>query len=150
MKQLIPVFISFVAIAAAALPAMADTPLLDRGYRQMYDLQFNQAHDTFHEFEQQRPADPLGPASDAAACLFSEFDRLHILQSEFFVQNDHFYTDGKLSPDPQLKRRFDADLDSARKLAAQSPSDPNSQFALLLANGLASDYTALIEKRYAA
>jgi hypothetical protein len=134
----------------AALPASADTTLLDRGYRQMYDLQFKQAHDTFQAFQSQHPDDPMGPVSDAAAYLFSEFDRLHILQSEFFTHDQHFFTDSKLTPDPQLKRRFQADLDAVRRIAGPSPTDPNAQFALLLANGLDSDYLALIEKRYSA
>lgn len=138
------------AIGFLAPPAAAETTLLDNGYRQMYDLQFSQAHDTFHEFERNHPQDPLGPASDAAAFLFTEFDRLHILQSEFFVQNQHFYTDKKLTPDPQLKRSFDADLAAVRRLAGQAPADANAQFALLLAGGLESDYMALVEKRYAA
>ncbi|HWD00681.1 MAG TPA: hypothetical protein VG456_28185 [Candidatus Sulfopaludibacter sp.] len=145
-----PIFALIFAVGVAALPASADTPLLDRGFRQMYDLQFTQAHDTFHEFQAGHPQDPLGPVADAAACLFSEFDRLHILQSEFFTQDQHFITDHKLTPDPQVKRRFEADLADTRRLAAASPSDPNTQFALLLSHGLESDYLALIEKRYSA
>jgi len=138
------------AIGFSALPALAETPLLDGGYRQMYDLQFTQAHDSFREFERNHPQDPLGPVSDAAAYLFTEFDRLHILQSEFFVQEQHFYTDKKLAPDPQLKRRFEEALATARRLAGADPTDANAQFALLMARGLESDYMALIEKRYSA
>ncbi len=51
----------------------------------MYNLQFADAHRTFLEWEKSHPSDPIGPASNAAAYLFSEFDRLHVLQSEFFV-----------------------------------------------------------------
>ena len=79
-----------------------------------------------------------------------EFDRLHILQSEFFTHDQHFITDHKLTPDPALKRKFEADLAQARAIAVKSPSNPDSRFALLLASGLHSDYLALIEKRYAA
>ena len=104
----------------------------------------------FTNLSKTHPADPLGPASDAAAYLFSEFDRLHILQSEFFIQDQHFYTDNKLAPDPELKRRFEQDLAAARRLAGAAPADANAQFALLLASGLESDYLALIEKRYGA
>ncbi|MDR3698319.1 MAG: hypothetical protein P4L56_01710 [Candidatus Sulfopaludibacter sp.] len=138
------------AIGFSSLPAAADAPLLDNGYRHMYDLQFNEAHDSFHEFERNHPADPMGPASDAAAYLFTEFDRMHILQSEFFVQEQHFYTDKKLAPDPELKRRFEQDLATARRLAGSALADANAQFALLLARGLESDYLALVEKRYGA
>ena len=116
----------------------------------MYNLQFAEAHQSFEQYQRQNPADPLGPVSDAAAYLFTEFDRLHILQSEFFTQDQHFITDHKLSPDLALKQQFEAAIDSARRLSAQHPNDANAQFALVLAGGLHSDYLALIDKRYAA
>jgi len=136
-------------LCALAAAAGAETPL-EQGYRQMYDLQFADAHQTFADWQNTHPDDPMGPASDAAAYLFAEFDRLHILQSEFFTHEQHFITDHKLSPDPAVKLRFDAALGATRRLAARSPQDPNCQFAAILANGLHSDYLALIEKRYAA
>jgi hypothetical protein len=131
----------------AAAPSLQPT-LLDQGYRQMYNLQFAEAHLTFQQWQREHPADPLGPASDAAAFLFSEFDRLHILQSEFFTHDQHFVTDHKLIPDPELKRQFEAALAQARALSARAPDERNSQFAAILASGLKSDYLALIEKRY--
>jgi hypothetical protein len=126
----------------------AQPTLLDIGYRQMYNLEFEAAHRTFGEWQRIHPDDPLGPASDAAAYLFTEFDRLHILQTEFFTRDDHFYTDKKLTPDPVIKQKFDAALDKALLLAAKTPQEANSRFASLLARGLRSDYMALIEKRY--
>jgi hypothetical protein len=141
---LIPFICTAASVYAAAPPSLED------GYRQMYNLQFAEAHETFHEFQSLHPQDPMGPASDAAAYLFSEFDRLHILQSEFFVQEQHFYTDNKLTPDPVVKQKFDAALNVTLKLAGPAPSDSNAMFASLLASGLRSDYMALIEKRYRA
>jgi len=123
---------------------------LDNGYRQMYNLQFADAHRTFASYNAQHSDDPLGPASDAAAYLFSEFDRLHILQSEFFTHDQHFITDNRLTPDPELKQKFEGALQSSRALAAAKPADPNSMFAAVLCDGLESDYLALIEKRYTA
>jgi len=122
--------------------------LLELGYRQMYNMQFDEAHRTFANWETANPDDPLGPASDAAAYLFTEFDRLHILQSEFFVHEEHFFTDHRLTPDPLMKQRFEAGLEKAVTLANRAPDEPNARFALVLAHGLRSDYLALIEKRY--
>jgi len=124
-------------------------PALDEGYNQMYNLDFAAAHRTFAEYRMENPDDPMGPVSDAAAYLFSEFDRLHILQSEFFTHDLHFTTDHKLSPDPETKRRFDEALEATRVLAERAPDNANSMFAGVLRNGLRSDYMALIEKRYA-
>jgi len=139
----------FLLAAAVAQAAPSETPL-EQGYRHMYNLEFDQAHRSFAEWQSLHPGDPMAPASDAAAYLFSEFDRLHILQSEFFTHDQHFITDHKLSPDPSLKRKFEDALGRARALAGRTPSDPDSMFAVLLANGLHSDYLALIEKRYSA
>ena len=136
-------------LCALGAAASAETQL-EQGYRQMYDLQFADAHRTFADWQSTHPDDPLGPVSDAAAYLFGEFDRLHILQSEFFTHDQHFFTDHKLAPDPVVKRKFDAALDATRRLAARAPQNPDCQFAAILANGLHSDYVALIETRYAA
>jgi hypothetical protein len=137
-----------IAIAlGGAAAARSETPL-ELGYRQMYNLQFDEAHRTFAAWQAANPNDALGPASDAAAYLFTEFDRLHILQSEFFVHEEHFFTDHRLTPDPAMKERFEAGLDKAVRLANYAPEEPNARFALVLAHGLRSDYLALIEKRY--
>src|SRR5262249_22965264 len=67
--------------------ARAKSPRLDRESRQMYTLHFDNAHRTLGEWKTLHPDDQRGPASDAAAYLFTEFDRLHILQSEFFTHD---------------------------------------------------------------
>ncbi|QOY85494.1 hypothetical protein [Paludibaculum fermentans] len=125
---------------------------LDLGYQQMYNLEFDAAHKTFAEWMRQHPEDPLGPVSNAAAYLFSEFDRLHILQSEFFLHDDNFRTSQKLKPDAAAQQAFQRELARTQELAgrivARSPGDSNAVFAQVLALGLQSDYDALIEKRY--
>jgi hypothetical protein len=134
------------------LPAVAapTVDLLDRGYREMYNMQFDEAHRTFEEYQRLHPDDALGPVSNAAAYLFGEFDRLHILQSEFFTHDQHFMTDHKLQPDPEVRRKFDAALAASRALASRKPGEDNATFASILVNGLNSDYLALIDKRYSA
>jgi len=69
----------------------------------MYNLDFAGAHDAFHQWQLGHPDDPLGPVSDAAAYLFHEFDRLHILEMELFVDDSNFEHRSKLLPDPQTR-----------------------------------------------
>ncbi len=142
-----------VLILADSIPAAPST-LLDAGFAQMYDLQFDEAHRSFHQWSEQHPEDPMGPVCDAAAYLFFELDRLHILQSEFFLHDDEFLNRPKPSPDPKLKRSFDEALARSQELAdralARDPRDQNAQFATEMRLGLRSDYLALIEKRYVA
>ncbi len=124
---------------------------LDIGYRQMYNLDFDGAHKTFQGWEQSHPEDPLGPVSDAAAYLFSEFDRLHVLEVDLFTDNAHFEKRQKPAPDPAVHTAFDSQLRKAERLSTQvlslSPRDANAMFAQVLVNGLRGDYLALIEKR---
>jgi hypothetical protein len=140
-----------VLIPALCAAAFAGGPVsLDEGYRQMYNLEFVEAHETMQRWIALHPDDAMGPASDAAAYLFSEFRRLHILESEFFVHDRHFITDNSLTPDPDVKRAFDAALEKAHALAARRPEEENAMLASILANGLRSNYLALVEKRYVA
>jgi len=133
---------------AANVPAAST---LDAGYRNLYNLQFDDAHRAFHEWQQANPQDPLGPASDAAAYLFFEFNRMHILESEFLTNDKNFQDQKKLSPDARTKQAFESQLARARQLAdavlAQEPRNPNALFASALTLGLRGDYAALIEKR---
>jgi hypothetical protein len=137
------------AVAAAAAPTTE--PLIQQGYSDMYNLLFDKAHDTFRTYEHMRPQDPLGPVSDAAACLFSEFERLHILQSEFFTSDNNYLEAAKRKPDPATKTRFNNDLEKARHLAEAEMKQPgdraNAMFADTLRLGLEANYLALIERR---
>ncbi|HUI83394.1 MAG TPA: hypothetical protein VL240_04175 [Candidatus Binatia bacterium] len=134
--------------ACAAAQAL---PSLDDGYRDMYNLQFQAAHQVFQQWQNANPQDPLGPVSDAAAYLFAEFDRLHVLESELFTDDNRFRARSKLLPDPEIKRAFDAQLARADSLAGSrltaEPGDANALFARIMALGLRGDYAALIEKR---
>lgn len=143
MKLLAAVLVTTAGLNAA--------PLLDVGFRQMYNLRFADAHQTFAEYARQSPADPMGPVADAAAYLFSEFDRLNILQSEFLTSDDSFLDFHKPDADPQVKIQFEAKLAQAQQLSEAAllklPGDANAEFASSLRLGLHSDYLALIEKR---
>ena len=140
-------FFLWLPLAAAAEHAAS----LDRGYRFMYNLQFDAAQREFIGTQREHPGDPLGPVSEAANQLFSEFDRLGVLEAQFFVKDASFRSRKKLRPDPKLRARFDAALNRAEALARQRLSEdgenPDSLFALALVHGLRADYAALVEKR---
>jgi hypothetical protein len=148
------IFAILSAAAAMAAPNIADlvpNPVIDRGYRQMYNLNFDEAHQTFAEWEREHPQDPIGPVSNAAAYLFAEFDRLDILHSEFFVESSLFRRRPKVTPDAVVRQAFDRELDKSAELSdkilLQMPDDPDALFAKILTLGLRADYEALIERR---
>ena len=148
------IFAFLTAAAAVAAPNLTEptvNPVIDRGYRQMYDLYFDEAHKTFAQWEQEHPADPIGPVSNAAAFLFAEFDRLNILHSEFFVDSGMFHRRPKVMPDPAVRQAFNQELEKSGTLAdgilGRLPEDADALFAKILTLGLRADYEALIERR---
>jgi len=140
--------LSGIARAEDLQPAQSE---LDAGYQDLYNLQFDDAHKSFGDWEQKHPDDPLGPASNAAAYLFSEFNRLHVLEMEFFADDKNFQNQHQLAPDSAVKQQFDAEIAKAEQLSdqklKQNPKDTNAMFAKVLALGLRGDYLALIEKQ---
>ncbi len=127
---------------------------LEAGYRHMYNLEFEEAHSTFQSWEQSHPGDPMGPTSDAAAILYSEFNRLGILQAELFADDEMLRKFRKPAPDPQARKSFVDALAKSERLAdatlTHSPSDENALFAKVLNQGLCADYEGLIEKHLVA
>jgi hypothetical protein len=137
-------------LAATAADVNPIAPSLDRGFRLMYDLDFDQAHQVFSYWQQEHPDDPVGLACDAAGLLFSEFNRLGVLEAQFYADDRTFERRKKLSPDPAIRDRFNAQLTlaeaKARARLAQNANDRDALFAMTLAAGLRADYAALIEK----
>jgi hypothetical protein len=129
----------------------ASPPDLYGGWLNMYNLRFDEAHQVFGEWKQSHAADSLGPASDAAAYLFSELARLGVLESELFTDNDRFKNRTRPQPDPRMKTFFHREIDRAERLAdatlQATPGDANALFAKSLTFGLRADFFSLIEKQ---
>jgi hypothetical protein len=124
---------------------------LDRGFRQLYDLDFPGAQKEFESWEQENRENAMGPVAEAAGILFSEFDRLGVLEAQFYEDDSVFAARKRYEANPQQRARFEQRLDRAETLAraklARDPRDRDALLAMTLANGLRADYAALIEKR---
>lgn len=124
---------------------------LDRGFSGLYNLDFAGAQQDFAAWQAQHPDDPVGPVSEAAGCLFSEFNRLGVLEAQFYENDKAFDNRPKLTPDPAVRERFQAAIARAENLAharlAKDAQDRDALFAVTLSSGLQADYAALIEKR---
>jgi len=144
-------FVLMLIMPALAADVVTARPSLDTGFKLLYSLDFDRAHDFFSAWQREHPEDPMGHVCEAAGVLFSEFNRLGILEGQFYANDKVFETRKKLSPDPAARDRFNAALERAEKMAraqvAKNPKDRDSLFALTLATGLRADYAALIEKR---
>jgi hypothetical protein len=140
-----------VSMPARSADVVAVRPTLDTGFKLLYSLDFDRAHDFFSAWQRQHPDDPMGHVCEAAGVLFSEFHRLGILEGQFYTNDKAFEARKKQLPDSAAGNRFNAALERAENLArlriTNDPRDRDSLFALTLATGLRADYAALIEKR---
>jgi hypothetical protein len=137
--------------SAASVTSVVSSSALDHGFAGLYNLDFTGAQKDFATWQAQHPDDPVGPVSEAAGLLFSEFNRLGVLEAQFYENDSNFAARSKVTPDPVVKRHFEAALSRVDTLAhnrlAKDSKDRDALFALTLSAGLQADYAALIEKR---
>jgi hypothetical protein len=124
---------------------------LDQGYFDMYNVNFSAAHGVFQQWLNQHPDDGLAAASDAAAYLFGEFDRLHIIDVQLFADQSRFDNRSRLTPDPAVRKSFDDRTAQATRLAdaalARNPKDARAFYTKTLVYGMQSDYALMIDKK---
>ena len=133
------------------IPGATAVSALDRGFTGLYNLDFGGAQEDFSTWQRLHPDDPMGPVSEAAGFLFSEFNRLGVLEAQFYENDAAFVDRPKLTPDPALRDRFQNAIRRSETLAraklAKDPKDRDALLAMTLCSGLQADYAALIEKR---
>ncbi|MFZ1156443.1 MAG: hypothetical protein WAO10_01590 [Candidatus Sulfotelmatobacter sp.] len=138
------------AVAGPAESVAADSAL-DHGYSDLYNLDFTGAQANFAAWEAAHPDDPMGPVSEAAGLLFSEFNRLGILESQFYSTDETFLARPKIAADPVVRVHFQVAITRAETLAqsrfSKDPKDRDGLFAMTMCSGLQADYAALIDHR---
>lgn len=141
----------FLLAPCFAAPPANSTPVIDDAFTRMYNTDFAGAHAALNRYVADHPADPFGYAVDASAYLFSELDRLGILESEFFSDDKRIIEKKKLKPDPEVRGKFLQAVNDAQahglKTLESNANDQNALFAMAITQGVIMDYTALVEKR---
>lgn len=139
------------AVPAWCAPDSASPISLDAAMAQLYNFDFDGAHRVLDQWIADHPADPLGHALQAAAYMFAEFARLHILDAEFFQSDKRIADRHRLSYDPAVRARFYSELAQAKRLAdrqlVKDPRDQDALFVEAISGGLLTDYASLVEKR---
>ncbi|MFZ3200904.1 MAG: hypothetical protein WA175_07120 [Candidatus Acidiferrales bacterium] len=136
------------------VPRMIADPsayVVDAGFRDLYELRFDAARAKFSSYQSLRPGDPLGKAAEAASYLYEEFNDKGVLTSAFFLNDAKFLrgVDGSVSAnhnEPFLAANSAA-RDLARRILKSNPHDANGLLILTMADGMESNYDALIEKK---
>src|SRR5580692_10000861 len=136
---------------APVMEADTSSKLLESGYRHLYELNFTAARVDFVSYQKERPEDPLGKASEAASYLFEQFHARGVLTSEFFV-NDQTFLGGVPGSAEQNHNAGFVEANSqareqAKKLLKSNPKDIHGLLALTIADGMESDYDAIIIKK---
>jgi len=133
------------------LPADASLSLLDTGFRDLYQLQFREARSQFLEYQRTQPDDPLGKAAEAASYLYEEFNAKGVFSSAFFLNDSKLFGGVTGSSAENRNAAFlETDhqaRDMARQRLASNPLDARGLLVLTLADGMESDYDAIIEKK---
>ena len=124
---------------------------IDEAFGHLYNCDFPAAHATIDHYIAATPGDPVGYSVKAAAYLYSELDRLNVLESEFFESDARIGDKKKLKPDPAVKEGFQRAVDRSVSIAQgdlkRNADDRNALFAMSVSKGEVADYMALIEKR---
>jgi hypothetical protein len=144
--------VAFLLLLTVAHATETSVPTgLDRGFNRLYDLDFSGAQQEFKSWEQQNADNPMGPVSEAAGVLFSEFNRLGVLEAQFYENDSAFASRKKYEANPKQHELFEQQLTRAETLGksrlARDPKDHDALLGMTLASGLRADYAALIEKR---
>jgi len=117
----------------------------------MYSFDFQGAHTALNGYIENNPEEPIGYAVRSSAYLFSELDRLSILESQFFADDKRIAEKKKLKPAPLVRAQLFKAIDDAQSRAqvrlAADPNDQDALFAMCITAGVQTDYTALIEKK---
>lgn len=125
--------------------------LLDKGFHNLYELDFKGARAEFVSYQQQNPDDALGAAAEAASYLYEEFDAKGIFTSRFFLNDNKFLHGADGTAAENSNPAFLAANNRARSLAKEelkkAPNDSHALLVLTMADGMESDYDALIVKK---
>jgi len=138
--------------AALASQLPPDPTPIDRAFQRLYNFDFAGGLAILDAAEQADPRNPLIVSTRAATFLFMELNRMKILETRFFMNDDNLVDGSSRNvPDPAVRAKLFAALEHARKLAkarlATIPDDVEGLFALCMSASVETDYTALVERR---
>ena len=84
------VLISFLLSVSAQAASVPNPTLVDQGYRQMYNLDFDAAHRSFDEWQRLHPQDPIRPGVRRGGLPIQRIRPPAHSQSQFFVEDSSF------------------------------------------------------------
>ncbi len=138
----------------SAPAASSEAEYIRQGHDHYFNLEYDQAIESYRRALALDPAAPNTYNHIATAILFKELNRLGMLETSAFKEDNQFLQREKPEPDPQVGEKFREYLfegrSRAEKILETKPRDRMAWFALAQNYGLQANYQFMIEKSYIA
>jgi tetratricopeptide (TPR) repeat protein len=153
MKKLVCIVVWLLAAGSSGRAQGVQPPTaLDRAFNRIYNFDFPGAYAILDAEQRAHPDNPLVYSVRSAAYLFFEFDRMKILEMDFFADDDKVTDKKRVKPDPVARAELFKMTDEARKRAqaqlATNPQNREAMFAMLMSTAVETNYVGIVEKRY--
>jgi tetratricopeptide (TPR) repeat protein len=135
-----------------ASPMGGQQPLIDEGFTDFYNLDYDQAIAVFEKAIALNPGEPDLHNHLAQTLIFREMFRNGALESELVSGNNSFLRRPKLNPAPETEKRILDEIGKSLALAdarlKQNPKDTAALYAGGIAYGLRANYFWVVKKAW--
>ena len=139
-------------LALAASPPGGQQSLVNEGFTDFYNLDYDRAIAVFEKAIARNPGQPDLHNHLAQTLIFREMYRDGALESELVSGNNSFLRRPKLNPTPQNEKRILDEIAKAMALAdarlKQNPNDTAAMYASGIAYGLRANYYWVVKKAW--
>jgi tetratricopeptide (TPR) repeat protein len=139
-------------LALAGWPLGGQQSLVDAGFADFYNLDYEQAIALFEKAIAGNPGQPDLHNHLAQTLIFREMYRDGALESELVSGNNSFLRRAKLNPTPEIEKRILDEIAKAMALAdarlKQNPRDTAAMYASGIAYGLRANYFWVVKKAW--
>src|ERR1039457_2103644 len=139
-------------LALAASPLGGQQSLVNEGFTDFYNLDYDRAIAVFEKAIARNPGQPDQHNHLAQTLIFREMYRDGALESELVSGNNSFLRRPKLNPTPQNEKRILDEIAKAMALAdarlRQNPNDTAAMYASGIAYGLRANYYWVVKKAW--
>jgi tetratricopeptide (TPR) repeat protein len=139
-------------LVLAAWPLGGQQSLVDEGFTDFYNLDYDRAIAVFEKAIARNPEQPDLHNHLAQTLIFREMYRDGSLESELVSGNNSFLRRAKLNPTPEIEKRILDEIAKAMALAEallkQNPRDTAAMYASGIAYGLRANYFWVVKKAW--
>ena len=139
-------------LALAASPLGGQQSMVEEGFTDFYNLDYDQAIAVFERAIRRNPGQPDLHNHLAQTLIFREMYRDGALESELVSGNNSFLRRPKLNPTPEIEKRILEEIAKAMALADArlklNPSDTAAMYASGIAYGLRANYYWVVKKAW--